>query len=87
MSKSNHCCLKYEGSKQGKKVAHVHSLAPPLIRISVRPGKMVRGFLDFLFGEQFHHQYLQVKKKNFKRQSFLRYGGSNIHEKLSEHLR
>jgi hypothetical protein len=67
MSKSNHCCLKYEGSKQGKKVAHVHSLAPPLIRISVRPGKMVRGFLDFLFGGQFYLKHLLANRKTMKR--------------------
>jgi hypothetical protein len=41
------------------------------IRISVRQGKLVKAFIDCSFGEEFYFQYLLIKKKNFKIQSFL----------------
>jgi hypothetical protein len=56
--KSSHYCPKYEGSKQGQKIApiciFIHTLAPPLVCISIRREKTVRGFSDLFSWTQFY---------------------------------
>jgi hypothetical protein len=54
MPKFNHYCSRYEGEKKGEKIASnrtsVCTLALPPVHISIRQGKTVKSFLDFVFG-------------------------------------
>jgi hypothetical protein len=87
--KSNRYYPRYEGSKKGQRIVSIrtsiHTVAPHPIFISIRQGKMIRGFLDFLFGRQFDLQYLLMKKnQTLKGDHFSsKYGSPKIEGNIS----
>jgi hypothetical protein len=61
MPKSNHYYSKYGGWRFVQGNATIRNLAPPLVRICICQGKMIRGIPIFFVRERFHLQYLPKK--------------------------